>query len=143
MPAPPSDTNKEWFLMRRLSLLMGLLSLGLLLCRGASPAAAEGHPSDRRAQWVARYGGPFGNPDYAADIVAAPDGSAVYVTGAGATGNNSWSDYATLAYDAHTGEREWLARYDGPIAEDDSALAMAVSPDGSRVFVTGHSAFAG
>ena len=51
-------------------------------------------------------------------------------------GNN----YATFAYDASTGRTEWSARYDGQQnGGDDDPAGIAVSPDGSKVVVTGRS----
>jgi hypothetical protein len=47
-------------------------------------------------------------------------------------------DYATVAYDAITGEQIQVARYDGP-AGWDAANPLAVGPDGS-LYVTGESA---
>lgn len=86
--------------------------------------------------WVRRYNGP-GNGNDAADAIAvSPDGIRLYVTGqsyAGATQD----DYATVAYDTATGARVWVSRYSGPGYGDDWANAIAVSPDGFRVFVTG------
>jgi hypothetical protein len=67
-----------------------------------------------------------------------PDGSTVFVTGWVASGQRG-DDYATVAYDAATGVREWGRRYNGPNDSGDVAHAVAVSPDGSRVFVTGYS----
>ncbi|WP_084734614.1 S8 family serine peptidase [Actinophytocola xinjiangensis] len=87
--------------------------------------------------WVARYDGPGRGADYAFGLDLAPDGSTVYVTGRSEGVVDD--DYATIAYDTATGEQRWLRRYDGPAAGSDIANAVAVSPDGSAVFVTGHS----
>ena len=57
-----------------------------------------------------------------------PDGSEVFLTGSG---------YATVAYDAFTGAKLWVSRYKGPGDGSGDARALGVSPDGSRVFVTG------
>src|SRR5207244_13065331 len=47
------------------------------------------------------------------------------------------SDFLTVAYDASTGRVLWQRIYDGPDHLRDEATAIAVSPDGSKVFVTG------
>ena len=62
--------------------------------------------------------------------------SAVFVTG-GSSGVGSNDDYATIAYDAVTGHMRWVKRYNGSGNYADDAWAIAVSPDGSRVYVTG------
>jgi outer membrane protein assembly factor BamB len=82
--------------------------------------------------WVARYTGPGRGDDAAQAVKASPDGSRVFVTGSSI---DHASDYATVAYDAGTGQQLWAARYGGEF--DDYAYALDVSPDGSRVFVTG------
>src|SRR5690606_4075525 len=87
--------------------------------------------------WVSRYDGPTGGHDAALAVAVAPDGSAVFVTGLSQNGIRI--DYATVAYDAATGDQLWVARYDGPAGNDDDASAVAVSPDGATVFVTGRS----
>jgi hypothetical protein len=74
-----------------------------------------------------------------------PDGSRVFVTGAiQATRELLSDDYATVAYDAGSGAQLWERRYFGSgsslASGDDQAYAVAVSPDGLKVFVTGASA---
>lgn len=44
-----------------------------------------------------------------------------------------------MAYDTSTGARRWIAIYDGPAHLEDRAQSLAVSPDGTTVFVTGAS----
>ena len=64
-----------------------------------------------------------------------PDGSEVFVTGWGSGSRRTREDIATVAYDAETGTRRWTSSYEGP--GSDQVSALAVSPDGSEVFVTG------
>jgi len=87
---------------------------------------------------VRRYDGPANDLDAATALGVSPDGSKVFVTGQ-STGSTSSQDYFTLAYDAPTGARLWAKRYNGPANDYDVATALAVSPDGSKVFVTGYS----
>ena len=87
--------------------------------------------------WVKRYNGPR-HRDEATALGVSPDGYTVFVTGF-STVRRADGDYATVAYDAATGARLWLRRYDGPGNGYDAATALGVSPDGSRVFVTGNS----
>jgi WD40 repeat protein len=91
-------------------------------------------------QWVKRYNGPAGGLDDATSVAASPDGSTVYVTGfSTAAGASVTYDYATVAYNAVTGHQLWAERYNGPGNGDDRASSVAVSPDGSTVYVTGYS----
>jgi outer membrane protein assembly factor BamB len=71
------------------------------------------------------------------NVAVSPDSSAVFVTGyvAGPTGDSS---FATIAYRAGTGTRLWERFYHGP-AGASAANAIAVSPDGQAVYVTGRS----
>jgi WD40 repeat protein len=95
--------------------------------------ATKGHK-----KWVARYNGPGNDSDQANSVAVSPDGAEVLVTGA-SIGTATGYDYATLAYDARKGKTMWVARYGGPGAAFDWAHSVAVSPDGTQVFVTGGS----
>jgi outer membrane protein assembly factor BamB len=100
-------------------------------------AAAPAGASSTAAIWTERFSGP-GNFDNAASVAVSPDGSKVFVTGSsvGPTGN---SDYVTIAYDAATGTNAWFQRYNGPGNGHDFASSVAVTPDGTKVIVTGWS----
>jgi hypothetical protein len=63
------------------------------------------------------------------------DGSKVFVLGYDCTDSCSHQTFVTTAYDASTGGRHWLSRYDG--GGRGYPQDLAVSPDGSAVFVTG------
>ncbi|SDU78554.1 S8 family serine peptidase [Jiangella alkaliphila] len=90
-------------------------------------------------RWVALYDGPAVGFDSANDLAVSPRGDAVFVTGHSPGAGSGW-DHATVAYAVRTGEQLWAARYDGPAGGSDDAGALAVSPDGDRLFVTGTTA---
>ena len=87
-------------------------------------------------QWQATYRGP-GTRAGTSAIGLSPDGSAVYVTGS-ATQASGLNEFATIGYDAATGHQLWLANY-RTAQVNDNAAGLAVSPDGSTVYVTGTS----
>jgi hypothetical protein len=85
--------------------------------------------------WRATYQGATSSDNSGADAIAlSPDGSAVYVTGMATAG-----EYTTIAYAAATGARLWLAQ--SPIAGGGFATpaSVAISPDGSKLAITGSS----
>ena len=88
--------------------------------------------------WVSRYNGPGNGDDRASSVAVSPSGSTVFVTGT-SKGKTSGPDDATVAYNAATGARKWVSRYNGPGNGYDRAASIAVSPSGGRVFVTGSS----
>lgn len=76
-------------------------------------------------------------------VVISPDGSTLFAAGAAIVGSpeeeGSTREYATAAFDAVTGAQLWVATYHGPGVGSDVTRSLAVSPDGSKVFVTGQS----
>jgi hypothetical protein len=100
----------------------------------ASIDAASAIPGQQR--WVERYDR-IGDSDYGIDTAVSPDGSTVFVTGASLTTSED-DDIATIAYAASDGTKKWEQRYGRPDGFD-VGVAIAVSPDGSTVFVTGTS----
>lgn len=108
--------------------------------------ATIGYSMDGLQLWIARYEGPMNSLEslWSADDVASSivvSGSKVFVTGASVEYESySWrADYATIAYSADDGRQLWAARYSGSSDSYDRASALALSPDGMNVFVTGDS----
>src|SRR5207245_2134300 len=92
--------------------------------------------------WVATYDGGGGAPgDYVSSvgggIAASPDGTKVFVNGVSYGGVSTGDDYATVAYNASSGGQLWVSRYDSPTHGLDSGAGLAVSPNSSKVVVTG------
>jgi DNA-binding beta-propeller fold protein YncE len=131
---------------RRLLAVGGVTGMAIAAWSGAT-AAAAGPASPARAAsvsggaqlWVSRYDGPEHLIDFATAAAVSPDGGTVFVTGPSVGGASEEWDYATVAYDAATGAQLWVSRYDGPVDGTDGPAAVAVSPGGGTVFVTGRS----
>jgi Tol biopolymer transport system component len=72
-----------------------------------------------------------------------PDGTRLFWVGdqygAPVTQASKWN-YLTIAYDTATGAEVWARTYNGTGSSEDDGYAIAVAPDGSKVFVTGASA---
>jgi hypothetical protein len=69
--------------------------------------------------------------------VLSPNGRRLFATGT-SDGVRTGDDFITMAVTTRNGERLWTKRYDGPdrLFSFDFASDIAVSPDGSGVYVT-------
>ncbi|HEX9823399.1 MAG TPA: PQQ-binding-like beta-propeller repeat protein [Actinomycetota bacterium] len=90
---------------------------------------------DGTRRWAQAYAGPAGGRDHPFGLAVSPDGRRLFVAGSEDTGEDT--DWVTIALDAATGEREWVANHAGPAADDDEAWLVAASEDGERVYVAG------
>ncbi len=120
--------------MRRGAACVAVVVLASVWCVPPASAAAGG-----TKLWVAKYTGGFGP---AVSTAASPDGSRVYVTGYSDAGSGERNNFVTIAYNPATGAQLWLASYNSGSYNsgagfDDYVQALAVSPDGTKVFVTG------
>jgi hypothetical protein len=100
--------------------------------RGADPGAIK---------WVARYDKTAGSvmPERANAVAISPDGSTVFV--GGTSGSFQTNDYrfATVAYDAATGQQRWESLRNWEGTDFDEITAMAMAPNGAALYVTGQS----
>jgi sugar lactone lactonase YvrE len=112
---------------------------GALLAGTGALASTSGGGSQR---WTAGYD--LGANAWSDAVALSPDGSTVYVTGTTDQGSSD-SRFATLAYDASTGAKNWVANYTATSnpGQYGRGNALAVSPDGSTLFVTGSSSCSG
>jgi hypothetical protein len=120
----------------RIRLLLAAAIGCCLVLPTAGASAAVGGGTQR---WTATYGA--GTPAFAYDVAVSPDGSTVFSTGTTNYGTTAPRHYATVAVDAATGRVRWSATYQSSSqrGQNDTATRIAVSPDGSKVFVTGNS----
>jgi len=120
------------------------VAIGPAICGAPAALAGPAFPQAATATvpgaqfWVSTYNGPADNIDFATDAAVSPGGGTVFVTGVSDASNGS-GDYATVAYDASSGAQRWASRYNGPGNSLDLPSAIAVSPDGATIFVTGES----
>jgi predicted secreted protein len=85
--------------------------------------------------WEVRYTGEDNSDNIAWALAVGANGN-VYVTGQ-SQGNVSGWDYATINYDSK-GKQLWVARYNGPGNDSDTASSVAIDSEGN-VYVTGSS----
>ena len=94
------------------------------------------YAADGTEAWAFRYDGTGAGRDQVIGLAVAPDGGAVYVTGLSVGVESKW-DAVTIAIDSATGESTWTKRFDGSAHRNDVTNDVILSPDGTRVFVTG------
>ncbi|MDZ7292061.1 MAG: SBBP repeat-containing protein [candidate division KSB1 bacterium] len=90
-------------------------------------------------QWVALYNNDAANDADHAVALALDDSANVYVTG-WSVGDGTFSDYATVRYNA-AGTQQWVSRYNrsGPSLEYAAALVVDSPANGRNVYVVGWS----
>ncbi|MFD3003447.1 SBBP repeat-containing protein, partial [Pontibacter toksunensis] len=89
--------------------------------------------------WTQRYNGNGPSSYYnQANAIAADNAGGIYVTGYSIGSDDGSSDYATVRYDAATGEETWVSRYGTGNFSEDQASAITVDMAGG-VYVTGFS----
>jgi len=117
-------------------------SLALAGCSSpATPSGAGQAATGPGARlWASHFAGPGHVGDRAKAVAIGPDGMTVFVTGTFVLTSSPIlrEQYGTIGYAAATGRRLWVSRYGGA-GDADVAAAIAVSPGGRAVFVTGES----
>jgi DNA-binding beta-propeller fold protein YncE len=108
----------------------------------AASAAPTHRPSQLSAAapsgtkfWQERYTGVHSSGAFSLASVISPDGSTVFITGGSVKGQIDAGQ--TLAYSTSIGAKLWHATYNPGLHSNTRFGAVAVSPDGSTVFVTG------
>lgn len=118
---------------------------GDILFTGTEVATVAYDTDTGDQSWAHHYKGPTTaySWDSGYDLAVSPDGSQLFVGGtAGSDPDGGFvanMNYVTLAYDTDAGSVNWIAAYDGPKSDTDEIEAVAISPDGTQVFVTGFS----
>lgn len=104
-----------------------------------SDGARAGVAGEGTQRWAASYD--YGTPAFSYDVAVSADGSTVFSTGTTVYGSGAPGHAATVAVNASTGAVRWAAVYRSStsVGQRDRGTRIAVSGDGSKVFVTGES----
>jgi hypothetical protein len=92
-------------------------------------------PATGAVLWTRTTRAKYPDTDFGSALALSPDGSTAYVLGY--TNNDKTTVYRVTGYDTATGASVYSATYDGRTSN--FATAMAISPSGSQLFVTGAS----
>jgi hypothetical protein len=84
--------------------------------------------------WAAHYDSRYGTGHTLGAVALSPDGSTLLVTGGYERNQEEVENPVTVAYRASDGSQLWTAGYPGAGAGSSSGQALAVSPDGSRIY---------
>jgi DNA-binding beta-propeller fold protein YncE len=135
---------------RPVAMSMSLVAL-VVACTGQmapepapTPRETAAETLDLRPAWVARWtAGPKYRVGSVADLVLSPDGATAFVSGQIDIGH-LWrspgcTNVATAAYDTADGTSLWKATYDGPEHWCDDVYGTSLSPDATKLIVTGSS----
>lgn len=106
---------------------------------GTDVATVAYNASTGAQLWVARKTSAGANQEYGYRVVSSPDGSSVYVAGNLYGGASQDSNFLTVAYNASTGAQAWAKTFNGSAGSSDGADGIAVTPDGTKLVVTGSS----
>lgn len=113
--------------------MVGLGNGGVMNSAAIAYDAATG-----KELWVALSGGNDEGFNFSFALAVDPVGQRVYVTGLSQDEDLEGKfDMTTIAYDASTGAEVWRERFTPPGRIDAMGTALAVSPDGSRLYVGG------
>jgi len=111
--------------------VIGVVAGGILALQLGTAWSAPAAPL-----WIQRFDA-AGGSDIASLAAVSPDGATVFVAGtAEPDGPSTDTDFMVVAYDPMTGTLRWQSIL-GLSPQDDDITAMTVSPDGTRLYVTG------
>lgn len=112
----------------------------IALLAGTQVGASAGSSGGTQA-WESTYGD--GQPASGSHVVVSADGRTVFVSG-GRKRDATSTSIVALAYDAATGERQWVSSWTpGRDGEHGNGTRLTLSPDESVVFVAGHTSCRG
>jgi len=93
--------------------------------------------------WMSTYASPDKGLDVPYGHALSPSGDRIYLTGSAQGPAGVFDgDYATVAFDTATGTRLWATRFSTPGALFETGADVAVSANGTRVYVSGGSTIA-
>ncbi len=118
---------------------LGLVALALVALAPAGPALAAATSTGQAPAGGTQLWNAVGDQIHqgsATAMVTSRGGDVVFITGK-IIGTPTVGEMLTIAYNASTGTKLWARRYINPDGFESGPSAMAISPDGSVLFITG------